>query len=439
MAAFELEKTILKNSANLKAYYRFEGNSTDSSASGLNGTDTAITYNTSNGVYGQGANFVAASNSKISLGTSNTLNITGNMTINAWIKPSALNAYQIIFYRGSSAGYQLEINNANNTFFFSARGGNTATAPTNSLTAGVWQMVTMSKSGTNVSLYVNGKFLNTTASITVSSDSGQAAIIGQNGSNGDKYNGDMDDLAVFDTALSADQIKELYEGRYLGELRPNQFGTTVGLWHLNGNSTDFSGNNNHGTDTAITYSQANGKFGQGASFNGSSSRITKATNLGITSTTPVTMSMWVNLNAEIGSGIWCFAELMNAAASGTSQKIYYEYNSGTRRLTFSRQGSAAVTASYTIALGTTNWYHLAYVWTGGVFTGYLNGNPVATGNENGSATFTGYSAQFNLGVLNTVDNTWFANTKIDEVMVSSTALTANQIRQIYALGVGKYY
>ena len=49
---------------------------------------------------------------------------------------------------------------------------------------------------------------------------------------------------------------------------------TVGLWHLNGNSNDDSGNGNNGTDTAIVYGKQYGKFNEGAYFNGSNSDIT---------------------------------------------------------------------------------------------------------------------------------------------------------------------
>jgi len=39
-----------------------------------------------------------------------------------------------------------------------------------------------------------------------------------------------------------------------------------GYWRLNGNSNDASGNGNNGTDTNITYSQANGVLNGGAGF-----------------------------------------------------------------------------------------------------------------------------------------------------------------------------
>ena len=59
----------------------------------------------------------------------------------------------------------------------------------------------------------------------------------------------------------------------LGEYLGAGASTTKLLLHLNGKSTDSSGNGNNGTNSNITYSLANGKFGQGAGFNGSSNSI----------------------------------------------------------------------------------------------------------------------------------------------------------------------
>ena len=71
------------------------------------------------------------------------------------------------------------------------------------------------------------------------------------------------------------------------------FGKTglIGYYRLNGNSTDESGSGKNGTDTAITYSDANGRFGNGAGFNGSSSKITFSAIIAPTST--FTFLAWV--------------------------------------------------------------------------------------------------------------------------------------------------
>jgi hypothetical protein len=60
----------------------------------------------------------------------------------------------------------------------------------------------------------------------------------------------------------------------LGEYLGAGASTTKLLLHLNGNSNDSSGNGNNGTDNSITYSLANGRFRQGAGFDGYNSYIT---------------------------------------------------------------------------------------------------------------------------------------------------------------------
>ena len=51
-------------------------------------------------------------------------------------------------------------------------------------------------------------------------------------------------------------------GKYIGA----GAAITKGIWRLNGDSNDASGNAQHGVDTSITYLAANGKFGLGAGF-----------------------------------------------------------------------------------------------------------------------------------------------------------------------------
>jgi hypothetical protein len=46
-----------------------------------------------------------------------------------------------------------------------------------------------------------------------------------------------------------------------------------GYWRFDGSSVDWSTQGNNGSDTDMTYGVAHGKFGQGASFNGSSSYV----------------------------------------------------------------------------------------------------------------------------------------------------------------------
>jgi hypothetical protein len=85
-------------------------------------------------------------------------------------------------------------------------------------------------------------------------------------------------------------------------------GNTKILYHLDGNSTDSSGNANNGSDANVTYT-AGGKFGQYAAFNGSSSKIVSGGNVGISGNAARTMIVWTKyVTPPAGDGICGWGE-----------------------------------------------------------------------------------------------------------------------------------
>jgi len=85
----------------------------------------------------------------------------------------------------------------------------------------------------------------------------------------------------------------------LGEYLGARASTTKLLLHLNGNSTDSSGNGNNGTDANVTYSLANGKLGQGVLFNSTSDTVTIAneSNFDFERTDSFTISVWAKFTS----------------------------------------------------------------------------------------------------------------------------------------------
>jgi len=73
----------------------------------------------------------------------------------------------------------------------------------------------------------------------------------------------------------------------------------VSYWRMEGNSTDEIGSNN-GSDSNVTYSEANGKFGQGAGFVGTGS-ITDSSPTGISLNT-FSLSFWTKTADGSGGG-----------------------------------------------------------------------------------------------------------------------------------------
>ena len=61
----------------------------------------------------------------------------------------------------------------------------------------------------------------------------------------------ISNVQLYNTSLSKAEITALYqEGIGGAPIDPNHI---VGWWPLNGNAQDYSGNNNNGVPTAVTY------------------------------------------------------------------------------------------------------------------------------------------------------------------------------------------
>jgi hypothetical protein len=81
--------------------------------------------------------------------------------------------------------------------------------------------------------------------------------IGHNFVNSGYLNGQISNVQIYNTSLDASSIATLYqEGIGGAPVDPSHL---VGWWPLNGDVKDYSGNNNNGAPTAITYTAQYGK------------------------------------------------------------------------------------------------------------------------------------------------------------------------------------
>jgi len=425
MAAKELIKSVIFNSANLKAYYRMESGAltTDSSASGYTLTNNNTVTN-GTGVFGSCGDFELSSSQSLSIADASCpdLKISGSITCSAWINLESVGAgVQVVVGKVNGAGgYQIFLTNTYIQFYANSLTTNATVAKNMTVNTGTWyHLVGVYDSvAQKLSIYVNGEATTVTASGSISTP---AAVfyIGRNDS-GAYFDGLIDDVAIFNTALSADQIKELYEGRIVGEGWP-QAGLVAG-YHLNGNSTDFSGNNNHGTDTAVTYSLANGKFGQGGGFVAASSSKIVIPNLG--NYAGLTLSAWVKKTSSA-------ADFPIRAKNATDQMVYGFYTNATTAtlayLTTANTANANVTGP---PLTQGVWYHLVSTYDGANLRFYMNGNSVGT-----PVAATGNVQTPTANHIGSYDGTtiYFAGS-VDEVQIYNVAKDARWVRQQYALG-----
>jgi len=77
------------------------------------------------------------------------------------------------------------------------------------------------------------------------------------GAEGNFFNGSISNVQIYNTSLSANQIQALYLEGIGGA--PLKLQNLMGWWPLNGNANDYSGNNNNGIPTAVTFTSQYGK------------------------------------------------------------------------------------------------------------------------------------------------------------------------------------
>jgi len=159
-----------------------------------------------------------------------------------------------------------------------------------------------------------------------------------------------------------------------------------------------------------------------------------------------TISLWAKLNTEISSGAYWFYVWITPA-TGTQAAIAYEYNGGTRRILFQRQGNSQFAHGPTtnITMGTSSWHHIVLTWDGTNITGYIDGvagapfsSPIGSASgwccPGNTVTSVGCTTDANDG-----NQGGFASTKIDEAGIWSRALSATEVLGLYNSGAGVQY
>jgi len=246
---------------------------------------------------------------------------------------------------------------------------------------------------------------------------------------GNNYVGTIDEVGVWTRTLTAADATALYNAgtgiQYpYGEAAPALSSGVRGSWKLDGDSTDPVGGAN-GTDTAITYSGANGKINNGAGFNGSSSFIdVGSANLNITK--EISISCWAKNNNT--SNYHMIAT--RGPSAGATYELRFEITTGT--VTWIRGASAILSPSgptigvfhHIVVTGAQNGTGKIYVDGVLVQTGTV-GTP---GNLPTTSSFIGKR-----------NDGFFYDGAIDELVIWDRVLTQADVTALYNAGTGLQY
>lgn len=194
----------------LVAYFPFDGNADDSSGNGNHGQVFGAAlipdrFGHANSAYG----FDGVDDYLQTLDSA-SLNITGDLTISAWIRTDSAENTPIIFSNmlevSPHDGYSLRLTSEGTVFFMS---GDLPLIGQSSVITGEWQHVAVVQTGTTASLYIDGA-LDISGIVGVPTTSAVDQTIGASYSPHYFWDGALDDVRVYNRALSLTEIQQLH-------------------------------------------------------------------------------------------------------------------------------------------------------------------------------------------------------------------------------------
>lgn len=403
-------------------------------------------------------------NNEISLGNSSNLDFsTENFTVSAWINQTSSANNKKIIFKGNpfcdtcTGGYTLFTHAGVPRFAvnLTTASGDSYSTYNNSLTIndGKWHFVAGQRSGDIIKLFVDGKFISNTSLSTGATivDSGSYFYISGSSYS---YEGSIDELKIYNTALTDEQIKQDYnQGSAISFGSTNQTigGTTTSLdycipgdtsycappvaeWKMDegiGTSIiDTSGNSNTGTfgagSSAPTWAQ--GKIGKGLIFDGSNDYVNIGT---LNSLNTFTLSAWIKANSNSTSDYRTIIDKTNNSMNDRNFWLALETSTSQLSLRFSVDGSSTTFLGNT-PLNDNKWHYVNATYDGSYVKLFIDGKLDNTPTAKTGIPNTGNTSSY-IGYQPVGGGRYFSGS-IDHVKIYNYARTPAQVAYDYNRG-----
>ncbi len=447
-------------------YWKFDdGTGTsakDATTNANNGTISGATWQNEDQCISGKCLYFDGSNDNVTVAnTSNRIIPNGAFSLSLWFKltESTTGAGQIYSLINNdtfnTSGFRFGVDNTSGgygcgnggvpkvLFWATESGGTGSLCSSTSITQGQWYNVVVVYTGSTGTMYLNGTSVATSSSMSIVSNTNTIQIGTAIG--GKRYfNGPMDEIKIYNQALTAAQVQANYAAKaaesatVLGANTQNNNALSnglVGYWKMDESSwtqncstataTDSSGNSNNGISCPSTTgpTTASGKYGNAGSFDGSDDYVSVTNTTSINLSGNFTISAWVN-PTSVGS--------LNEVISkeGTSAGYYMWIDSNRKIRVGFNTGASEATSTNAISLST--WSHIVGTWDGTNLRIYINGalDKTTAGSSNPAATTNALS----IGAYR--DGTSRFTGKIDEARVYNRALSPDESSQLYTFAPG---
>ena len=433
----ETPAPALTDESGLVGHWKLDGDATDSSGEGNDGTPQGTNpFSTTDARWEQAYQFNGAET--INITTSESLDSVNNSgAFTAWIKADSFacagglctvydhtgtgNGGVFLMIRNDTTSYPKTIHAGFNNGTTQLPGRTTTTLQENK-----WYFLAMTWAGEMGYVYVNGILENTTVIPNGEKLRGNyPRMIGSNYGVGRWFYGQIDEVRVYNRSLSADEIKGLYLSKGL-----------VGHWKMDAdqkNSTstfDSSGYNNHGLISGAVQTNE-GRFKEGYKFDGVNDfiNITNEPTFDFERNDSFSGFAWIKGNKKATS---IFGKMYNGIPftgwdfeiTGTTGYLsLYLINTWT---------SNSICVRSNIAVDDNQWHHVGFTYNGTNATGvnlFIDGsNIVETVVYNSLNTSILNEQDFKIGARTAGE---FFNGTIDEVRIYNRALSATEVAGLY--------
>jgi hypothetical protein len=248
--------------------------------------------------------------------------------------------------------------------------------------------------------------------------------------NSNFFNGQLDDIAVWERALDSNEISNIYN-KSLSKCIPND--GLVGWWPFNGNANDESGNGNHGT--SLNSMLSSDRFGQPNSayyFNGNDSRIDVPASTSF-DLPELSISLWILADSSIamqkliGKTDWTNPNLETFALCLYNDSIRFDtrFNSNCiSNVGWSPKLNVATEFDFN-----KNWHHIVVTYDKMNSRLFLDGKLIQESNNTQPIDIcTG--GQLRFGAWYNIEPSWFKGF-LDDIGVWNRALTPSEVDNLY--------
>ena len=367
----------------------------------------------------------------IDIGNPASLQITGNMSISAWVKTSDTGAYEIIVGKddvGSNRSYYLYKSSTQKAKFYIYTSGVGANVEgTSAISDGNWHHILAVNDGTDLKIYVDGALEGTNSggggaidNTSVNIEIGRrAGVLGVRGN----WTGSIDEVAIWNSDQSAN-VASIYNSG-----APTTITGATAYWKM-GEESNFTDNWLVNNSALSNYSTRSFNF-DGVDDNVNLGDIPFVRAGG----QHFSISTWVNTNSSAQGAYFG----TRVAPSSTNTIYFYRNSGGGVVLQINNSSTGNIEARSSVTLSTNQWYHIAATFDGSepVATDrikiYING-VLSVGYQSGTGTNlpSGSTGIFNfIGALNVG---LYQSGNIDEVAIWDSTLTSGNVTTIYNSG-----